>query len=519
MRILFTQILFLFAFCTLSNAQVKILFDATKAETAGSADWVVDADLNNLNWKSNGTVTTSGSKANAQKLPTPAQSTVTASTKDTFWTGALSSWGIDLVNKGYTIETLPYNGKITYGNATNTQDLSNYKVFIVVEPNNYFTTAEKTALMNFVNNGGGLFMVSDHAGSDRNGDGSDSPSIWDDFFINNPVAQNPFGIMFDSTNPNGGAYPSDISQTTSKMLTTNNPITQGVYGTVTKVRYSGGTTMVLNTTNNATVKGVVFATQSTGSTNGVMCAYATYGKGKIVAFGDSSPCDDGTGAPASTLYKSYSGDATVADNHRNLFMNATIWLATSTTLPVSFIALSGSNENNITKLKWQADETNLQSALYQIERSLDGVHFTSVAQVVANKQQSIATYNWQIFESVENNEYYRIAAIENGNAIYSKTVLLSNPNKQQQAIHIYPNPATADFKGFYTISGLATGSQISVSDINGKTYFSTVAYDNSLKWNGKTKKDVKVPTGLYFVSIKRPDNKAVTVEKLLITGK
>lgn len=31
---------------------VKILFDATKAESEGNADWVVDADLNNLRFSS-----------------------------------------------------------------------------------------------------------------------------------------------------------------------------------------------------------------------------------------------------------------------------------------------------------------------------------------------------------------------------------------------------------------------------------------------------------------------------------
>ena len=69
---------------TLANAQTKILFDNTKAETAGSADWVVDADA---------------SKGSAQRVPTPLQSTITPSTPETYWTGALSNWGIDCVNK------------------------------------------------------------------------------------------------------------------------------------------------------------------------------------------------------------------------------------------------------------------------------------------------------------------------------------------------------------------------------------------------------------------------------------
>jgi hypothetical protein len=76
---------------------------------------------------------------------------------------------------------LPYNGNITYGDSSNSQDLSNYKVFIVVEPNIKFTASEKTAMLSFVANGGGLFIVSDHNISDRNNDGWDSPAIWNDF--------------------------------------------------------------------------------------------------------------------------------------------------------------------------------------------------------------------------------------------------------------------------------------------------------------------------------------------------
>ncbi|HEY4151408.1 MAG TPA: hypothetical protein VGM41_20860, partial [Chitinophagaceae bacterium] len=46
----------------------KFLFDATKAETAGNADWVIDED-----------------GSTPQRIPTPAQSTITASTAETFW--------------------------------------------------------------------------------------------------------------------------------------------------------------------------------------------------------------------------------------------------------------------------------------------------------------------------------------------------------------------------------------------------------------------------------------------------
>lgn len=301
------------------QAQIKILFDATKAETSNNADWVIDADQNNLSYSS-GPATTGGSEANAQHYPTPDQSTVTASTLESYWKGGISSWGIDLVKKGYWVETLPYNGKITYGTASNAQDLSNYKVFVVCEPNILFSAAEKTALMQFVQNGGGLFMVSDHNISDRNGDGDDSPHIWNDFLSTNGVKSNPFGITFDYV---------DISGSTTNIPSLpSDPLLNGIMGTVTEAAWFNGTTMTLVPTSNSSVKGVVYKSGSTLGNTNAMVAYATYGSGKVVGLGDSSPCDDGSGDTGDNLFDGWLTDAN--GNHRKLIINATIWLATTT---------------------------------------------------------------------------------------------------------------------------------------------------------------------------------------------
>jgi len=319
---------FLFSFffsliVSYSDAQtIKVLFDASKAESAGNADWVVDASSYNLGFGSGPAVLNSGNEANAQRIPSPAQSGITGSTSETFWSGALSYWGIDCVNRNYVVESLPYNGQITYGNSGNLQDLSNYDVFIVCEPNILFTSTEKTAILNFVANGGGLFMVADHTISDRNNDGEDSPVIWNDLMTNNSVQTNPFGITFDLV---------DFSQTTSNIpsLPTDS-ILHGPAGNVTQVQFAGGTSMTLSPAANSTVEGVIYKTGSSFGNSNVMVAYARYGSGKVAAIGDSSPCDDGTGDSNDGLFFGYTGDA--AGNHRKLLMNATIWLATPTTV-------------------------------------------------------------------------------------------------------------------------------------------------------------------------------------------
>lgn len=276
----------------------KFLFDATKAETAGNADWVIDEDNNN-----------------PQKLPTPLIATITATTSETYWTGALSSWGIALAKLGHTVETLPSTGgTITYGSATNPQDLSKYNVFVVDEPNIKFTTAEKTAIINFVYNGGGLLMIADHTVSDRNNDGWDSPDIWNDLMTNNSVLSNPFKFKYDLTN---------FSQTTTNVTSVANTITNGSQGTVTSLKYSNGASMTL--TSGGVSKGLFWKTGTlkTSLTN-VMAAYSTYGTGRIFSICDSSPADDGTGAPGNTLYLGWTD---LSGNHARLHMNASLWLA------------------------------------------------------------------------------------------------------------------------------------------------------------------------------------------------
>ncbi len=322
-------ILLLFAHSFAKSQVIKILFDATKSEMSGNADWVIDASTYNIGCNTGPSIAGTGNESNPSRFPIPAQSGITASTLETYWTGGLSHWAIDCVNKGFQVETLPYNGQITFGSLSNLQDLSYYKIFIVCEPNIIFSSSEKTALLSFVQSGGSLFMISDHAASDRNNDGNDSPQIWDDFFTNNGVVSNPFGISFDNL--------SFSNASTNVKSTPTNPIINGPAGNVTQVLWSSGTSITMDPIANSSVKGFVWKSTSLKGSQNVLVATALYGAGKVAAFGDSSPPDDGTGDINDVLYDGYITDA--AGNHQKLLMNLTIWLASS---------LTGIEDHNVT---------------------------------------------------------------------------------------------------------------------------------------------------------------------------
>jgi hypothetical protein len=273
----------------------RVLFDNAHAETAGNADWIIST---------------------SQPDPLGQNSSPTS---ETSWTGALSSWGVALQQTGnYSLKTLPSGSSITYGTSAAT-DLSNFDTFVLPEPNTLFTTAEKTAIMNFVNNGGGLFMISDHTGADRNSDGEDAVEILNDLMTNNSVdSTDPFGFSIDTLDISSG-YPAAISDSTD-------PVLHGSFGTVTKSLIADGTTATLKPADNSSVKGLVYRSGYSGNT-GAFFATSTFGSGRVAFWGDSSPIDDGTGQSGNTLYDGWND--TGATNAA-LALNATEWLSGAT---------------------------------------------------------------------------------------------------------------------------------------------------------------------------------------------
>ncbi|MGV9701441.1 hydrolase [Streptomyces sp. NPDC003483] len=270
----------------------RVLFDNGHAETAGNADWIIST---------------------SQPDPLGQDSTPSS---ETDWTGALSSWGVALQRTGdYSLKTLPSGSALTYGGSAAT-DLSNFDELVLPEPNTLFTTAEKTAIMTFVKNGGGLFMISDHTGADRNNDGYDAVEIFNDLMTGNSVdPTDPFGFSIDTLDV-GSGYPAAISDST-------NPVLHGSFGTVTKSLIADGTTATLKPSDNSAVKGLVYRSGYSGNT-GAFFATSTFGSGRVAFWGDSSPIDDGTGQSGNTLYDGWND--TGATNAA-LALNATAWLA------------------------------------------------------------------------------------------------------------------------------------------------------------------------------------------------
>ncbi|HET8846731.1 MAG TPA: hypothetical protein VFN35_35040 [Ktedonobacteraceae bacterium] len=276
--------------------QYTVLFDDAHAETAGNADWVI----------STSSPDPLAQNANPQK--------------ETDWTGGISAWGVALQKTGrYSLKTS--TSPLTYGNTTNALDLSHFNALILPEPNSLFSSDEKAAIVNFVRNGGGLFMIADHNGSDRNNDGKDSLQILNDLMNNNGTGNNLFGIQFDVLN---------IDQENPDNATPNpDPVLNGPFGVARGSIIRNGTTETLSPSANASAHGIIYrAGFSNTGTTGAFLSGSSYGKGRVLAIGDSSPIDDGTCASGNTCFNGWNDPA---GQDSILFPNGTEWLASGTT--------------------------------------------------------------------------------------------------------------------------------------------------------------------------------------------
>lgn len=253
------------------NAGKKVLFDNTHAQTAGAADWVID--------------------------------------------GAFSDFGNALANDGYYVKELRKSAPFNY------DDLKNYDVFIIAEPNIPFKQSEQAAMEQYVQGGGSLFFIADHYNADRN------KNRWDGSEVINGYRR---GAWTDpakgmSTEEKNSAAMQDV--VSSDWLSTKfgvrfrynalgdidaNQIVApaqafGITTGVSKVAMHAGSTLAI--TDPTKAKGIVYLPQTNeawasavdqgvynggGIAEGPYVAVSKVGAGKAGFIGDSSPVEDAT---------------------------------------------------------------------------------------------------------------------------------------------------------------------------------------------------------------------------------
>jgi uncharacterized membrane protein len=238
-----------------TNAYAKtVLYDDTHGQTAGNADWIID--------------------------------------------GAYSEMADMLKANGFKIDNLSKASK----NKVFTTDLLNgYDAVILAEPNNPYGNDEIKALTQFVKKGGGMFIISDHGGADRNNNGWDAVKAFNVFC---PT----FGFKFTGNN----IYEAPVLGTVNK--------SHPAMFAFRSVGIWAGSTMELVAAPDAKPVGLI---DSRIAKAPYMLA-SEYGAGRVFAIGDSSPFDDGVGSgDKSKLHDSYDS---FMFSHPQIAYNAMTWI-------------------------------------------------------------------------------------------------------------------------------------------------------------------------------------------------
>lgn len=268
------------------NGKKRILFDNAHHQTAGAADWIIDV---------------------TGRHPFP---TIPNSEDD--WHGAYSAFGKALIDtKQYILETLPQNRSLSYG-TDEVQDLKNYSLLVIPEPSVNLSPNEIQALIAFLEKGGALLYLADHAGADRDGNTWDAVGVFNDIVQKAGLAggQNPFGA---TALLNSSREPRDASIASGQE---NHTVIKGPHGTVSNVASFGGTAFEITDTQN--VSPLLIVDEK---------AYAiavSYKKGKIFAIGDSAIAADKTDSLGATLQHNGYHDPNY--QHAALLLNAVAWL-------------------------------------------------------------------------------------------------------------------------------------------------------------------------------------------------
>ena len=104
-------------------------------------------------------------------------------------------------------------------------------------------------------------------------------------------------------------------------------------------------------------------------------------------------------------------------------------------LPIEITSFKATWQNKMPFLQWTALNTQNTQA-FNVQRSVDGINFSTIAQVNANAG---ASYNYQDPNAPNNTVYYRLQHIgKDGQTFYSTTVQLTGSSKQYV---VFPNPA------------------------------------------------------------------------------
>lgn len=185
-------------------------------------------------------------------------------------------------------------------------------------------------------------------------------------------------------------------------------------------------------------------------------------------------------------FKSWGGSGTGSFSYQR---------TTASTLPITLKGFSASLTKQNALLKWST-ATELDNDHFEIEHSLNGKDFVSIAQVKANGTSATDHSYTYVQENIGvGKHFYRIIDIDKGgNKRYSQIITLSSGSLS--VLQLYPNPATSFIS--VAASSILQGNEFSINSLAGQTVLKGIINQQQI--------DVqKLTSGHYWFLIKTKD--------------
>lgn len=136
-----------------------------------------------------------------------------------------------------------------------------------------------------------------------------------------------------------------------------------------------------------------------------------------------------------------------------------------TTLPVQFLSFTAALKNNNAALNWKtSSEQNVSG--YHIQRSADGIHFITVADVKANNSSNYLYNDIAVTSLGAPHIYYRIEEYDNDGKMQLSDVRKIDIENAAGRLFVYPNPAK-DFINVRVPQDISSAAKLVVYNMNG----------------------------------------------------
>lgn len=170
------------------------------------------------------------------------------------------------------------------------------------------------------------------------------------------------------------------------------------------------------------------------------------------------------------------------------------------TLPVTLASFTVAADGNRANLQW-ATTAEQNSAYFNVERSADGIHFSTLTTVTAKGGSGINNYSVYDAAPAKGQNYYRLTLFnkDGTNTVFDIKTLSFATGGNTVAV-VYPNPVIKNM-GIKLINYAGGKVAVTITDLSGKTVYTCNLQTNAGQENYPLALPAKLASGTYILKL------------------